>query len=93
MNPEIGFCYGKSRLFPSRLPHVHISSFMSTAVFYCGPVVQLTVSEAERQGSLVRILRSQLSFLCPEGTSGGILKSPRPSVSQSVRPLQFVSQQ
>ena len=35
---------------------------MSTAVCYRGPVVQITISEAESQGSLVRILRSLLSF-------------------------------
>ena len=38
--------------------------FMATAVFYCGPVVPLTVSEAEPQGSVVRILRSLLTFFC-----------------------------
>ena len=38
---------------------------MSTAVYYCGPVVQTTISEAESQGSLVRILRSLLSFFFP----------------------------
>ena len=31
-------------------------------------------------------------FYGPEGTSGGILKSHRPSVRLSVRPLQIVSQ-
>ena len=36
---------------------------MSIAVCYRGPVVQITMSEAESQGSLVRILRSLLSFL------------------------------
>ena len=35
---------------------------MSTAVCYRGPVVQITISEAESQGSLVRILRSLISF-------------------------------
>ena len=35
---------------------------MSIAVCYRGPVVQITMSEAESQGSLVRILRSLLSF-------------------------------
>ena len=39
-----------------------ISSFVSTVVCHCGPVVQITISEAESQGSLVRILRSLLSF-------------------------------
>ena len=33
-----------------------------------------------------------LNFYAPEGTSGGILKSHRPSVRLSVRPLQIVSQ-
>ena len=32
------------------------------------------------------------NYYAPEGTSGGILKSHRPSVRQSVRPLQIVSQ-
>ena len=32
------------------------------------------------------------TFYAPEGTSGGILKPHRPSVRQSVRPLQIVSQ-
>ena len=41
---------------------LHISSFMCTAVCYRGPVVQITISEAESQGPLVRILRSLLSF-------------------------------
>ena len=35
---------------------------MKTAVCYRGPVVQITISEAESQGSLVRILRSLISF-------------------------------
>ena len=35
---------------------------MSTAVCHGDTVVQLIISEAERQGSLVRILRSLLSF-------------------------------
>ena len=35
---------------------------MCTAVYYRGPVVQITISEAESQGSLVRNLRSLLSF-------------------------------
>ena len=36
---------------------------MRTAVCYRGPVVQITISEAESQGSLVRILRSLLFYL------------------------------
>ena len=37
--------------------------FITAAVCYCGPVVQLIVSEAERQGPVVRILRSLLFFV------------------------------
>ena len=64
LNLEIGWtaCYGKSRLFPSRFPHLHISSCITTAVCYCGPVVQFLYREAERQGSVVRILRSLFFF-------------------------------
>ena len=35
---------------------------MSIAVCYRGPVVQITISEPESQGSLVRILRSLIPF-------------------------------
>ena len=44
-------------------------------------------------GRVIYIIYNQDSvFYAPEGTSGGILKSHRPSVRQSVLPLQIVSQ-
>ena len=52
----------KSRLFPSRSSHLHILSFPTNAVTYNGPVVQLTISEIEHQGSVVRTLRSLFPF-------------------------------
>ena len=42
--------------------------------------------------NLVIFYKMYLDFYTPKGTSGGILKSNRPSVCQSIPPLQIVSQ-
>ena len=72
--------YGTKNVLQSSVEKIHFYFFIATTIFIFV------------EGFRKKIRSNCKCFYAPEGTSGGILKSHRPSVRQSVRPLQTVSQ-